>query len=419
MSSTGQRLQSRSPGVDVEAQRQRLSHGVGFWAVAFAFATVLGFSAVPTPLYGLYAGRDGFGTLTITFVFATYAVGVIAALFLVGHLSDHHGRRRLLLPAVLANLVSVVLFLVWRDLPGLLLARFVSGLGVGAVTATATAWLAELHSIDRPGATSRRAEVVGIAANLGGIGVGPLISGALAEWVGHPLTVPFVVFGVALALSAVAVAFVPETRSVARRDRPRYRPQRISVPEQGRAPFLGALGDAFIAFAAFGFFTSLAPRFLAGALDHPSHALAGFAAFAVFAAAVVSQVVLAERDDRELLLAGAGAVVVGAVAVVVALWLSSPSLALFLVGGAVLGAGSGALFKACLSTVVRVADPARRAETLVGLFLAGYVGLVIPAVGLGLLTRQVADKTALLCFGVVLVLGVAASLQPLLRSASR
>lgn len=54
----------------------------------------MGFSAVPTPLYGLYAARDGFGSLTITIIYAVYAAGVILALFSVGHVSDWYGRRR-------------------------------------------------------------------------------------------------------------------------------------------------------------------------------------------------------------------------------------------------------------------------------------------------------------------------------------
>jgi hypothetical protein len=104
---------------------------------------------------------------------------------------------------------------------------------------------------------------------------------------------------------------------------------------------------------------------------------------------------------------------------VLAIWLSSPSLALFLIGGVVLGAGAGGLFKGAIATIIRTAEPERRAETLVGLFLAGYVGIMVPVVGLGILTQEVQPKVALLVFGGLLVAGVLGSLPPLLRAARR
>lgn len=63
-------------------------HGAGFWFVACTFAVTMGFSAAPTPLYVLYQAKDRFGPFTVTLVFAAYAFGVIASLFLAGHVSD-------------------------------------------------------------------------------------------------------------------------------------------------------------------------------------------------------------------------------------------------------------------------------------------------------------------------------------------
>ena len=117
---------------------------VGFWLVAIAFATVMAFTTVPTPLWSLYAQRDGLSSLTVTMVFAVYAVAVAVSLFLAGHVSDWYGRRRVLMPALALEIVAAFVFLAWPSLPGLLVARVLSGLGVGAVTATAMAWSSEL-----------------------------------------------------------------------------------------------------------------------------------------------------------------------------------------------------------------------------------------------------------------------------------
>src|ERR1700727_3727332 len=71
--------------------RSAARHRRGFWLVGFVFLVTMAFSAVPAPLYVLYAARDSFGPLMITVIFAAYAVGVIASLFLAGHLPARRG----------------------------------------------------------------------------------------------------------------------------------------------------------------------------------------------------------------------------------------------------------------------------------------------------------------------------------------
>src|SRR3984885_14409480 len=98
--------------------RSAARHRRGFWLVGFAFLVTMAFSAVPAPLYVLYAARDSFGPLMITVIFAAYAVGVIASLFLAGHLSDRLGRRRMAVLAVSVNVASGGIFLLWPTVAG-------------------------------------------------------------------------------------------------------------------------------------------------------------------------------------------------------------------------------------------------------------------------------------------------------------
>jgi MFS family permease len=380
----------------------------GFWMVAFAFATAMAFTTVPTPLWSLYAQRDHFSSLTVTVVFAVYALAVALSLFLAGHLSDWYGRRRVLMPALALQIVAGVVFMVWPSLPGLLLARVLSGLGIGAVTATATAWLSELR-----GADSRRAQVVATGANLGGLGLGGLISGALAQWAGHALLVPFVVFTAALGLAWVALLAAPETRG-RRTRRPRYRPQRVSVPAASRGRFFAAALGAGITFAVFGLLTSLAPSFLAGTLHQPSHALAGAVSFAVFATAALAQTLTASRVPQQLLAAAIPALLAGLGLLTIAVWLPSPSFGVFLAGDIVVGGGSGLMFKGAIATVAEVSSPEHRAEALAGLFLACYLGLAGPVIGLGALTQIASTRVSLLVFAGLLALGILAATPALL-----
>ncbi|MBB2943158.1 MFS family permease [Actinoplanes lutulentus] len=374
---------------------------LGFWSIALAFLTAMAFSTVPTPLYPLYMKQDGFDTFTVTIVFAVYAVGVVISLLLAGHVSDRLGRKTILIPALALELLAAVLFLTSTSLPVLLAARFVTGLGVGMITATATAHLSELHAAHRPGASRQRFEVVSTAANSGGLGLGTLLAGLLAQFVYAPLRTPYLVFIGLLAVSIVAVALTPETVTRVP-GRYAYRPQRIGA-HGDRTVYLAAATSALASFAVFGVFTSLAPGFVAGTLHHSSRALAGAIVFAVFGAAAAAQALTGRLSGpaktRLGLLAQAGGIVT------LVAGMHTASLAAFLIGGVAAGIGAGVLFKAAVGAVAASAAPAERGEALAGLFLIAYLGLGVPAIGLGVATQSLPAVTVMTWFaGALLVL---------------
>jgi MFS family permease len=381
-------------------RQQRRGHGRGFWIVGYVFAMAMAFSTIPSPLYVLYQARDHFGALMVTVIFAAYAVGVMVSLFLAGHISDWLGRRRMVAIAVGVNMLSGIVFLAWLAVPGLIAGRVISGISIGMLTATATAYLSELHAVARPGEPGRRAEVVATAANLGGLGLGALLAGLLAQYAGDGLQLPFLVSEALMLVGALALAAAPET--VTRpRPRPRYHPQRVSVPAADRSAFFVAGLATVAAFALFGLFTSLAPGFIAGTLGDRSHALAGLATFIVFGAAALTQIAASRAATSRQLRIGLTALIGGLALVTIAVWL--PSLPLFLLGGAVAGAGAGATFKGSVSMVIAIAPAGRRGETLAGLFLAAYFGIAAPVLGLGLATQFVSAQVAVLGFAAVLV----------------
>jgi MFS family permease len=381
----------------------RFGHGTGFWVIAAAFLITMAFSTVPTPLYAIYQRRDGFPTFMITVIFAAYAVGVMASLYLAGHVSDWLGRRRVALAAVLAAALSAAIFLTWQDVPGLLLARFISGVGVGVLTATATAHLSELRQVARPEQDPSRSALISSMVNLGGLAFGPLVGGILAQYVSAPLDRPYEVFLVLLLLSAVGITLVPET--VERlEERPAYRPQKVALPSAARPQFFASATGAFAAFAILGLFTSLAPTFLAGTLHHTSRLLAGLVAFAVFVAGGLSQVVFVQLSrQRQLQL---GLVLMSAGLVGVAVGGLAPSLWLFVLGGVVAGAGVGLVFRGAVATAASLSDPGSRGEVLAALFLIAYAGLAIPVLSIGIGVAFLPDQVALLIFSAIILVMV-------------
>ncbi|NUP73244.1 MAG: MFS transporter [Sinomonas sp.] len=360
----------------------------------------MAFATVPTPLYVLYQRDDGFGSFMVTVIFAAYALGVVVSLLLAGHLSDRFGRRRIVAPAVALNVLSALVFMVWPAVPGLLLARLLSGLGIGLLTATATVHLTELHRAARPGAGRRRAEVVSTAANIGGLGLGSLVSGILAEYAPAPLVTPYVVFAFALVVGLLAIVTVPETVTEYERDWA-YRPQRLAIPPAERGPFLAALLLWFVGFAMFGFFTSLAPQFVSGQLGIHSLAVSGALAFVVFAVSAAAQVFSSAMRPSVQQAVGLVLLATGLVLVVAAI--GTTSLLLLIAGGAVAGGGVGVTFKFAMGAVMRIAPDGARGETLAGFFLGGYLGMSVPVMLLGLVLQELPLVPSALLFGAVML----------------
>lgn len=372
----------------------------GFWTTAAVFFAAMAFTTIPTPLYALYQQRDGFPTFVVTVIFVAYAVGVATSLYLVGHVSDWVGRKPPVVAALVLELIAAGLFLLPPALPVLLVARLLTGLGVGALTAAATAHLGDLWTgSGRSGATPA---VVGTIANIGGLGLGPLVSGVLAESAPAPLVTPYVVALVALALAVVVLLLVPET--VRREHRP-WRPQRVAVPEEGRAVFWAAGVGVFAAFAIFGLATALGPTFLAGEFHQPSRLVAGAVPFGVFASAALVQVFLTPVRLRTQLVVATAAMIVGLLALAVSA--VTAALWLFVVASLVAGAGVGLLFRASLGVAGGLVPAGRRSEVLAAMFLLAYAGITFPVLAVGAALAALPPVPVLVVFSLIIAALVA------------
>jgi MFS family permease len=361
-----------------------LPRPIAFWALAYAFAAVMLGTTLPTPLYPAYEQRFGFAQLTVTVVYAVYAVGVLIALILLGRASDVVGRKRILLPGVAVAALSSVIFLVagGSHTGGetlLFVGRVLSGLSAGIFTGTATATLADLGGEGN----GLRATLVAAVANIGGLGLGPLTGGLLAKYVDWPLRTPYLLHLGLLALAAAAVLAIPETVHV---DGPRrFRIARLQVPPQVRATFIRAATAGFAGFAVLGLFTAVTPSFL-GVLGHHNPALTGLVVFSIFAASAAGQLISAASSTRTALLAGTALLVVGLV--VVAFSLGQASLGLLVTGAVIAGSGQGMSFRAALGSVTAATPVEQRGGVSSSFFATCYVGISLPVVGVGLASKS-------------------------------
>lgn len=393
------------------------SHGTGFWFAAVAFAVLMAFGTAPTPLWPLYAARDHFGSTTVTLAFAALVVGAAGGFLLLGHLSDRFGRRRVVAPALGTGLAAALLLGLWPTLPGLLAGRLLNGVAIGLMASTATAYLHDLHHQSHPDAApgARMPGVVATAANLGGLALGPLVGGVLAQWAPHPLAVVQLGFAGALLVSLALALSTPET--VDREARAADRPRRFALRPgaDARVGFGGAAALGFFSFALLGLVTSLGAILLRSELGVSSHLMAGVAPFTMFAASAAAQLAFGRVGPGPT--ATVGGVLFPAGLGLVALSVYEPHLWLFLLALGVAGAGAGLLFKSGVVRAGQSAAPDSRAGVLAAYFASGYVGMGGPSILFSVITHHVSVAPTMAVFASVLSVGAVASVLVLHRRA--
>jgi MFS family permease len=385
--------------------RKVVSRNVGFVLVAYAFlATMIG-TTLPTPLYPLFEQRYSFGELMVTVIFGVYAFGVIAGLLVFGNLSDEIGRKPVLLIGLAFSAASAFLFVFAGSLVPIFAGRIASGLSAGVFTGTATAMLVDLA----PGGRRRVASFVAVIVNLGGLGLGTLLAGLLADYCRSPLRLPFIVDLGLLVPALLGLLMTPET---VQRTAFRLRLQRLKVPTEVRGVFIRGAAAGFGSFAVAGVFSSVAPVFLGQILGRTSHALAGAVVFILFTASIVGQLIVSRLSDRRALVSGC-VLLVGGVGLL-ALALGIESLAALIAAASVVGLGQGLVIGAGLAAINQRAPVEHRGETASSFFVVMYVGLSLPVIGVGVAAHAFSLRTAGIGFSAavaVLVLAVLASLS--------
>ena len=119
-------------------------------------------------------------------MFGVYALAVLAALLTVGSLSDHVGRRPVLLAALAVQAVAMVVFATAAGVPQLLVARVVQGLSTGA--AVGAIGRGHARPEQGPGARSPTR-----SAPMAGTATGALGSGLLVQYLPRPTHLVYLV----------------------------------------------------------------------------------------------------------------------------------------------------------------------------------------------------------------------------------
>ncbi|MFJ4333579.1 MULTISPECIES: MFS transporter [unclassified Streptomyces] len=381
----------------------------GLFLLGSIVVSLLAASSAPTPLYATYADAWHFSPITTTVVFGVYAIAVLVSLLVFGRVSDHVGRRPVLLAALALQALALAVLATAQGVDTLLLGRVLQGVSTGsAVGALGAAML----DVDR-----HRGAVTNAAAPGIGTGSGALVSGVLVQYAPAPTHLVYLLLIGVFAVQGAAVLRMPETVSRTPGVRAALVP-RMAVPSGLWGTVLAAAPILFATWALAGFYGSLGPALARQLSGSDSAVVAGLGLFLLTVTATVSAAVLGRTPPPRVMVLGIAALTVATVAALAAV--AAESAPLFFGSTVVAGVGFGAGFQGGLRTVVSRAAPLERAGLMSVLYVVSYLGMGVPSVVAGVLVVHGGGlvPTARLYMWAVLALSGAALIGLLLTNRS-
>lgn len=344
-------------------------------AVLFAFFFA---AAAPSPLFVVFQHTWGFSSSMLTVAFAIYAIALLISLLVAGSLSDHIGRRPVVLAALVLQAVAMGLFLLAGDIGGLILARVVQGVATGIASGALSAAVVEAA----PAAKKRLGALITSVSPLAGLALGALLTGMAVRWTGQPVMWVFGVLALVFAFGAALVLWMPETVTPRAGALASLVP-RVSIPVRARAEFARGLPVFIAVWALGGLFLSLAPSLMHHVFGIDSGVVNGLTIAVLSGVGAVAPTLLGRFAAPRPAILGMASLALGLVLLLAAL--ATRSLALFFVGTAVAGIGFGGAFSALVQTLAPLAQSHERGELFAAIFVVSYLAFSLPAMLAGFL----------------------------------
>ena len=379
--------------------------------MAVLLVLMLAASGVPSPLYRVYQQEFGFSSGVLTTVFGIYSFALLASLLVVGGLSDHVGRRPVLIGAFVLEAASMSLFLLADGVGWLLAARVVQGLATGALTSTLGAALLDLQHRERPLGAFINSASPGLGLSIGAVGAGLLVQfvPSPTDWVFGVLTAVFL-------LAAVGTYLLPESSPRLPGAAASLRP-RVHVPPAHRLAFVVALPILVACWALGGLYASLGPSLVADVFGIDNHLVGGLLILALNGTGIAGSVALRTSPPERALLVGALIFTVGVAGTLAALVATSAGL--LFTAAVVTGFGFGAAFLGSVATITHGVAPGHRAGLLASIFVVGYLAFSIPAIAAGIAVGEFGLSRTTEVYGAAVGLLALLAVAGLLRARNR
>ncbi|MHA7958615.1 MFS transporter [Streptomyces sp. L500] len=407
-------MSSATPGAPAQVPCSPAGPGTVNRSAAFVLnvsilASLLAASSAPTPLYPLYQDQWGLTALTVTVIFSAYSLTLLVALLTVGALSDHLGRRPVLVGALILETVSMLALASADGAGPLIAARVLQGAATGAATSAAGAALLDLADPRRPG----RSALTNSLAPVAGMAAGVLVATLLVRFAPAPTATVYVLLAALFAAQTIAVTFIPETarpRAGALRS---LRPQ-LAVPPTARRALLAAGTGVVAVWALGGFYSSLGPALVRLVAPGAPYALGGMVFFTVSAAAALTVWTL--RRTAPFAAATGGAMAVIPSVALSLLGLHGVGLLAVYAGAALAGVAFGAVSQGALRMMLTSLGEQDRAATLAAYYVLSYLSMSVPAIAAGAATQHFGLRTTSHTYAVAAALLAVAAVAALTAS---
>ena len=367
----------RAPAGHATALAFEVPPRAAFYLLASITMSFLAGSSAPTPLYPIYQQLWHFSPATVTVIFGVYAVALLAMLLVAGRLSDHVGRRPVLIAAAIAQAMTMIVFASAQGVGMLIAARIMQGIATGAAIGAVGAGMLDLDA--------KKGTVANAVAPAMGTALGGLVAGALVHWLPAPLHLVYGVFSAIYLLQALGVYLMGEPGTT--------RPGALAslkfqwrAPRSTHGPLLAAAPLLIAGWAIAGCYFSLGPALIRREFGLDSPLASGAVGFALAGSASIAVLLWNGMHDRRMRIVGATGLALGMGASLAALELHAA--AAFFIASMIAGAGFGLGFQGGVRSVVASAAAAERAAALSVVFIVSYLALALPAVAAGVVVAR-------------------------------
>lgn len=367
-----------------------------FWLLAVLLGFFLFAASAPSPLYAIYASMWRFSSTTVTTVYAVYAAGALTALLTTGRLSDHLGRRSVVMAALVIQAAGMLAFIVADGVAWLYAGRVLQGIGTGVATGAISAWLLDLQPPHDP----RRGSLVAGIALLTGLGAGALGSGLLVEYAPNPTDLVFWILIGVYAGAFSLMPFLPDETSRVPGWQRSLKPQ-VGVPAVARSPFAASAPSLIAMWALAALYLSLGPSLVNSLVTSRNLVLGVLVIVALMGVGAVASAFVANVEPRSLVIRGSLGLVLGVGISLIGV--VAESSVVLLAGSAIAGGGLGPAFSGVVRGLGPLAPPEKRGALFAALYIVVYVSISVPAIGAGFAASRYGLRETTYAFGLIVM----------------